>query len=409
LESRLALAGDVTSVYDANGLYGPQLTLTGDNLANNFVVQGTGNPGEYRITGLSDDGTNTPTTINGQNQIIVANVSSLTIVLGGGDDEVLVKSVDLDFVGVFGGEGDDQINIGSYVPLTTPNPADNVQTISIYLNIDAGSGADTVSINYVYGASTISVAKSSSNNTEYGSLNLAIYVAFTDNLLVTNQDDHVATQIVSDSHDSISLGYVTTIDFLSVDTGDGDDLISFYACRAGASLQFRSGTGDDYVALDVNIFENGAVVDAGIGFDTIQFSRAVFVINAQQSIQLFCGLGNDTLLVGKYYDSVNGQPVLKDSGSSIYELVMDLGPGNDTATVVTNILNSFYLYMGSGDDYAYFGSNLVSQGLVSGDYNLQLGITSSGFDRIRRYNNTMDVTTINYSQVSIESTVFGPE
>jgi hypothetical protein len=125
--------------------------------------------------------------------------------------------------------------------------------------------------------------------------------------------------------------------------------------------------------------------------------------------RLTTGTGNDTLLVGKYYALVAGQAVLLDSGSNIFGLVMDLGAGDDKATVVTNIINQFVLYMGAGNDEAYFGSNIgIDVGSVEGDASLIHGNTGTGNDRVCRFNNTMDVMTIFYSQISIESTVFGP-
>jgi hypothetical protein len=328
---------------------------------------------------------------------------------------VLVKGMVMDNLTINGGLGNDRIDIGDYVPLTTPNPANNNQIILNTLTISPGSGADVVRLNYIYGPTSILVSKTASSGPDIGSLDLAVYVAFTDTLTVQNEDNAIATPNPGISNDSISLGYVTTALALFVETGDGNDLISYFACRDGVGNdglrpRFNSGSGDDYVALDVNIYERNVFVDAGSGNDTIQFSRAVFVGNTNQTVTLFCGIGNDTLLVGKYYGLVGGQPVLLDSGSAINLLTADLGPGDDTASIVTNIFNRLEVTMGGGNDNAYFGSNLVNSGgvvRIDGDFNTQLNTRVSGTDRVRRFNNTWDAFTIDFEQSFIEETVFG--
>ncbi len=410
LESRLPLAGNITTSYNAGTLF-----IQGDASPNSLRVESTGFPGQILITGLNDGQTNTATSIDGFPFSTWLNVSNIQIALGGGNDQVLVQNVTLNSLIIAGEAGDDLIEVGTYVPLTTPNPANNVQTINGPLTISAGSGADTVRVNYVYNATAISIFKSGSG-ADFGRLNLSVYVAFCTSMTVQNNDEGVAGQNPSISNDTIFLGYVSTGQ-LYVDTGDGSDLISYYACRSGQGVTsgygaiFLSGSGDDYVALDVNIYDFGANVDTGSGNDTLQFSRAVFMTAAPsaQFVVLYCGTGNDTLLVGKYFDA---QAVLRDSGSTISQLYMDLGPGNDTATIVTNVLNQFFLFMGSGDDNAYFGSNVVNSsglGQVWGDLNWQLNTSGTGNDRVRRFNNTMDAFSINYTQLNIESTVFGAQ
>lgn len=417
LESRMPLAGNVTTNLDTNtGI----LTITGDGLDNSILFERSSDPGLYELTGLNDAATNTPTTINGLGVGVspvfpVASIQSVTIILNDGNDQVLVKDVSLVNLTINGGNGNDRIDVGDYVPLTTPNPANNQQLISNNLNIFPGSGADGVSVNYVYNAAKIEVSKPTTGSQDNGNLNLALYVTFSDVLLVDNVDDGFANpQNPAVSNDSLSLGYVTTELALVVNTGDGNDLISYYASRNGVGIDgsipnFISGSGDDYVALDVNIYENGVFVDAGDGTDTIQFSRAVFVRDLAQSVILFCGTGNDTLLVGKYFDA---QAILRDSGSSINYLRVDLGPGNDTATIVTNIFNRFEVFMGGGNDNAYFGSNLLNSGgsgLINGDRNEQLNTSITGTDRVRRFNNTWDAFQVNYAELSIEERLFGPQ
>jgi hypothetical protein len=414
LESRLPLAGNVT--YSTSGGIA---TLTGDGLNNNIRLEPAANFANfYQLSGLNDAATNQPTTINGSNNPIfipVADAESMTINLGDGNDQVLVKGMVMDNLTINGGLGNDRIDIGDYVPLTTPNPANNNQIILNTLTISPGSGADVVRLNYIYGPTSILVSKTASSGPDIGSLDLAVYVAFTDTLTVQNEDNAIATPNPGISNDSISLGYVTTALALFVETGDGNDLISYFACRDGVGNdglrpRFNSGSGDDYVALDVNIYERNVFVDAGSGNDTIQFSRAVFVGNTNQTVTLFCGIGNDTLLVGKYYGLVGGQPVLLDSGSAINLLTADLGPGDDTASIVTNIFNRLEVTMGGGNDNAYFGSNLVNSGgvvRIDGDFNTQLNTRVSGTDRVRRFNNTWDAFTIDFEQSFIEETVFG--
>src|SRR5687768_15883977 len=60
LESRWAMAGNITASVDANG----DLFITGDSLSNTVLIRGTGNPGELTVDALEDDLQN-DTTLNG--------------------------------------------------------------------------------------------------------------------------------------------------------------------------------------------------------------------------------------------------------------------------------------------------------------------------------------------------------
>ena len=147
LESRLPLAGNVT--YSTNqGI----ATLTGDALHNNIRFEQSANfAGFYQLSGLNDATTNQPTTINGVNNPIfipIAQAQSLTINLGDGNNRVLVKGVTLLNLTITAGTGNDRIDVGDYVPLTTPNAANNNQIIANNLIIRPGLGVDTVRVNY---------------------------------------------------------------------------------------------------------------------------------------------------------------------------------------------------------------------------------------------------------------------
>lgn len=407
----MTMAGDITSSF-ASGALG----LTGDDLANNLRFESTGVPGEFLVTGLNDAATNMPTLIDGVASKVFSNVDSLSVVLNGGDDQVLCKNFTLQSLIIFGGAGDERIDIGEYVPLTTPNPSDNVQTIGSPQNIGALTiqtdfGAAVVRINYLYGSPAINIAHSAGNDPapDVASLDLNIYVAFCSDLFIRS----------ANASDVISVGYVAceglnttpnrTSGYCWIDTYNGDDLISVYCSSfkqlsnlpiylsAGPGVKFHGGSGNDYIALDVNKVLNTSEIYGGEGSDTIQFSRNVGSVAGLPVIKLYGGAGDDTILVGKYYGIEAGQPVLLDSGSKFYNgLSIDMNEGNDTAIITANIIEYLAINMGTGDDYVFLGSNQITTANINGDV---------GYDRVRRYYNAISGTN---QETAVESSTLGP-
>jgi hypothetical protein len=416
LESRLAMAGNITSSLAAGAL-----GLTGDDLANNLRFESNGVAGEFLVTGLNDAATNTPTLIDGLASKVFSNVTALQILLNGGNDQVLCKNFELQGLTILGGAGDDQIEIGEYVPLTTPNPSDNVQTIGSpqnlgQLRIDTQDGAAVVRINYLYGNPYITIDHSSINEspTANASLDLAIYVAFSSSLNIIHQTpaafDPTNTTRTQNTNDLISVGYVSSQGSSTIRSGSGNDLISVYCSSfrpyAGApygtpAIQFFGNLGTDYIALDVNIIYGPSILNGNEDSDTIQFSRNVGgSSDGLDYVTLTGGAGDDTILVGKYYGIQGGQPVLLDSGSKFAaRLTINMDDGNDTAIVTANIIHDFVLGMGFGNDYAFLGSNTIDLSRIYADVGAQ-----SGYDRVRRYYNAI----ADDQEYGVESSTFGP-
>ena len=81
LEARCLLTGNVT----AKVVHG-DLVIRGDSESNSIKIEYTGNPGEYKITGIG-------TTVNGLANVTLPGVTDdMTIKMGNGDDQVLLLS-----------------------------------------------------------------------------------------------------------------------------------------------------------------------------------------------------------------------------------------------------------------------------------------------------------------------------
>lgn len=149
LEGRRLLAGDVSVA--VNGLGRP--IVIGDDESNAVIIEPDGTGG-IQARGIDN------TTINGGTEPVpVAVVGTLLITLGGGDDELVVESIETDLSqgwSIQGGEGDDSALIRSGGENIYFDGGLGEDWLGIY---DAAVGVDGISANGGGGRDTLEIRR----------------------------------------------------------------------------------------------------------------------------------------------------------------------------------------------------------------------------------------------------------
>ncbi|MDX1962319.1 MAG: hypothetical protein SFX18_04155 [Pirellulales bacterium] len=373
LEERTVLAGNVTLSLSLG-----TLTITGDDLANNIAIFAGTQPGDIVVEGRVDAATGQATTINGTPQATFNITGPIVIDLRGGNDELTLKNLtSAHSWTINGGEGNDNLSVGMYVAIGgAPDPNAVDTTLTNALALHGGNGDDTLFVGRTYGNAAQTITGGEGRDT----------------ITVYNNFAGLFNLNAGAGDDNISIGYLTSVALFTADAGEGNDLLSYYGNRTAQDAYFYGRGGIDFIALDVNKYDGNLYADSGDGNDTLLFSRSVGDANLTPFMYLYTGLGDDNLLVGKYYAVENGATVLRNAGSSVYLLQIDLGFGNDTAEIAANVITSFALFMGPGNDNVTLASNLVSVLVeVEADNTVIRESQGPGNDTVRRLNNSFDV------------------
>lgn len=365
LEQRLTMAGNVLAGRDASG----NLTITGDANSNAIEIEAGSQPGEYIISGKVDATTNTQTLINGLSQVRLTNISGKVIAtLGAGNDQFSIKG-GTNNAGLLidGGTGNDIIRVGLYQSVSSKAAATRT-TLNGTVDIDSGDGDDQIFVGRVYGGANYTL------NAGSGDDKVEVYNAFSGTFITYG----------GAGADNLSVGYLTVSDYLNIDGGTENDLISFYCSRTtinpyyggSRSFQLNGGAGYDFVAADVNRLEENFSVYGGDDSDTVLFARSVL----DYGFRIELGAGDDYAIVGKYYAVEGGQTVLRNAGSSAQFMTLDMGIGNDRAEVAANVIASIFADGGYGNDDLTVDSNVIG---YRAEYE-----GGEGIDRMYRHNNS---------------------
>jgi hypothetical protein len=357
LESRLALAGNVTVL-----LAGPSLYLTGDNLANELRIEGTG-PGAFTVAGVA-------TSLGGvaAGTRNFTGITNIFLTMKDGNDTVTFVTAELPGLLSFnGGNQDDELLFGEFA-------AGDQSFGSISANL--GNGNDTVRTN--------------------GESNLSIQSSFISNNGAGNNTIDLDPEV------SLNIGLISVLG------GVGDDLFdlgtsTFETTTTLGSVIFNAGAGTNRLFIDSDITVNGSLIYTGLGgndFFYPGFDTNDDFLHVQGSVTLSLGNGNNEVRVESHETIIGGLlTVLTGSGidsvtvstgaafpSSFSALAVNIntGAGNDTVTIdaeASTIGSSLVLTTGAGLDTVTLFALLVNGPTVAnlGDGNNTLNVDNSRF------------------------------
>jgi FKBP-type peptidyl-prolyl cis-trans isomerase FkpA len=389
LEARQLLAGDVTV-----SLKGDLLEIVGDAAGNEISIVQTREAGRRVVptAGTTINGVTTPFPIDPSVKHIAVrmndgndSVSISGLVLQGdliidgsrGNDRLNVRDVQVGFLSVFGGDGDDVLafhNVHSLRNAQIRGQAGN-DTIAITalasnrnLLIDAGEGANTVAIN------NLGIRKS-----------LTIQSGTGDDLLIMTGEVYAHKTNISLGSGNDAIGVVpqtssqtTTARFarsLNVNAGSGDDQVFLGpGSQARRKAMFQGGNGSDSLGISsavlgrskVRGFENRALPNLNTALDAF-YAR----LNAA---------GVDTALFGRQTENTNPQLTVSDMTLQLTR--------SDSATAIDDLLTL------TGEDVTVTGATVRVVEYVANDDFLAFTNTSA---ITGQFNDTTGVLTLSGS------------
>jgi hypothetical protein len=359
LENRQMMAGDVAaSVVNGNLYISEALGQTGlDNGVRVFQVS----PGVVRVMGAENNGDGSTSLVNGQQFQDFMITGDLNVNLGGGHDRlhlgfdggssapnfnnvninmgapplVIAQKTDLtkgSLDTIYNGPDDDQVFGWGFNARGVVNVNTGIGNDWVFIsnsNIGDGLGVDKLTINTGAGSDTASIK----GTTLLGNLLVQTYANAAE-----NDADVIWIDGALDSSFNTRATYITGNTELY--TGGGDDFVMF-----GDSLDpYFTGLG--FMTL-------GSVhLSTGNGADTVDVSASKFGdANHWSNLQIYTGSGNDDVTITFDSSLIDiGDPWPELTGS-LFISTSGADSDNDTVNVsVAQIWNSFYLYMGIGDD-----------------------------------------------------------
>lgn len=295
LENRLTMAGNVIASVSSHSLY-----LTGDSQANNLEIIQVGN-GQYQVTGK--DGT----TINGQTQKTFSSMTADLIVnLYGGNDTLKIgyyaenvtvpTTVFNRDVKVNLGSGDDKL----YIYHTNIN--DDV-------TVNAGNGADQVYLRYARigfanvdsGINDCTINMGSNPTAGHQDFVDIRQTSFGHDLTITSTGDAPATDSYHFLDTQIYMDDVYVVRNMTIQTGNGDDLLEIESADVNGEMKVLTGGGDDGFDLYYT-FADKLTIGLGDGDDGLNLSG---VTSHQASFDGGAG-NNDRFYIDPYYYSSFG-------------------------------------------------------------------------------------------------------
>jgi len=343
LEARLNLAGNVVASFS-----GGNLTLTGDNQANELRIVGGGS-GVFSVSGV---GTSLGGVFEGVRDF--SNVWNITINFKNGDDVATFITAELPGVlNYTGGNGNDQLLFGegngedqSFGALVANMGAGNDSievngesdfTIAGVVSVYGGDGNNTLDLDpddsLTLGAVTVVNGKGNDfvdiGDTVVNAVSIVINNGNGDNDFFLDGDVTIQGSVV------VTGG--TGPDNVEPGDGGGDTLI------VGGSMVFNLGNGTNFTEFSqVNTSIGGGITyTGGTGSDTFDIDGEQ--INVRGSVSLATGNGADIILLNEGATNIAGSLVV-DTAAGADELtffgltvigttVVKTGEGSDSVTV----------------------------------------------------------------------------
>lgn len=322
LEDRQLMAGDVAAV-----ISGQVLTLTGDVLDNGITI--TGLSGQVQVTGFEQGGADS--TVNGNHRVTFKNVRKVIVDLGLGDDALVVTNLNLT------GSVTSLASVTSGVSATSSVTA--VTPTSVALAIQMGDGDDIVGLGQF-------------DNTT-GEIDPLTLLPET----LVDETVNALLRPLSVSRD------------VTIDLGDGENILRATAVTIGGSLTLTAGVDDDSLRLEsrgtfgVAGFLRGVAVGLATtissddGDDELKLER----FSTKKGLNLSSGAGNNivhlanvtvtqdtTISGGDGYDSI------KLDGYSTRRLQLSADDGDDDVFVRNVRTTSTTTINGGAGDNIYY-------------------------------------------------------
>lgn len=241
LESRLALAGNVTVGYEGTGNF-KDLVITGDNLSNELEIVPNSTIDNFIIRGLNNTKINNVN--NGTFRFNIYNFTDdMRIYLKGGNDKLYMAGADSDIgdldvwndLEIFGGTGSDRIEL-RYVETGGGGTTDS----DIY--IDTGTGADFVKGRYIDVQDDFRIVNSTDSQSAGVKARADLY------------DTYVGDDLDIDFYNTVGIVNLKSVSAkdLTVDLHGQDDKLNVKSSRARSTYRFNGGAGND----DLNLYSN---------------------------------------------------------------------------------------------------------------------------------------------------------
>ena len=307
LEERLAPAGGINTVLSRGSL-----TITGDDLANDFTITNGAADGELIITSGADatliDGLDGPVTITGF-------TGSLTLALGAGSDSVAMSGLTVaGNVKVTGGEGDNSLTVGG------------ATEIAGTFSVKNGAGNDDVVLDDVV------VVQGASIDNGGGVNATALSASFRSSLTIKGGSSIDAVQLTSGS-----VGGVATIQ-----TGDGESTVTVSNMTL-AGLKILNKTGPVTFTLSDSTSSKGLALTSTSGATDVTIETATVI--GTTSIKSGAGPDGMTISSSNFEGSVS---ITTGPGGSLIEIQDGCVFGVDS---VKGKLFDLRIKNGAGDDY----------------------------------------------------------
>jgi hypothetical protein len=371
LESRHLMAGNVTVELIDGTLY-----VDGDDAANGIAVVGTETPGEVRISGTPAFAGDV-TELNQQDEPLTFVVTKdIVIRMGAGNDGVEMNNVGVPrSLSIDTGDGLDRVAIG----YCTMSAAVSVAWPPIDQKVPGGLILDPreslpgeVAIAVVWSpiykplswtVGTVGVGRDLSIVTgeaaDYVFLgNTHIGRDFT--LRTENgQDNFIAHTVSAHNFDAgtgrdADLANITGLQTrgqMTLETGYGDDFVSYAASHAHGAATFLGGHGNNQFFVATSVFSSSLYGEFGVDHDRLEIKSSMLLGNST----FFTGQGGDRIDInytfGRFVSANTGEngDSLNIVGSALDNIYAAMGDGNDQlAMVVSRILYPFIADAGTG-------------------------------------------------------------
>jgi hypothetical protein len=347
------MAGNITIELVDGSLY-----IDGDDDANGIAIVGTETPGEIRITGTPAYAGDI-TQLNEQDGPLTFTVTKdIVIRMGGGNDGVEINNVSVPrSLSIETGDGFDRVAIG----YCTMNAAVNVAWPPIDQNVPGGA---------ILNPAAFTAASSATLDVKppvylYEPLNWTTgTVGVGRNLSITTGDaadyvflghTHVGRDLALRTDDGQDNFIAHTMSALNVDIGTGRDadLVNITGLQTRGQMTLETGFGDDFVSYAASHAHGAASFLGGHGNNQFFVATSVFsgslygefgVDQDRMIIRSSMLLGNSNFVTGQGADRI-------DINYSFGRFVSaNMGEHGDSLNIVGSALDNIYAALGDGDD-----------------------------------------------------------
>jgi hypothetical protein len=351
LESRHLMAGNVTAELIDGTLY-----LTGDDAANGIAIVGTETPGEVIVTGTPAFAGDV-TELNQQDGPLTFIVTKdIVIRTGAGNDGVELNNVGVPRnLSIETGDGLDRVAIGyctvnAAVNVVWPPATENVPGGVIYDPQSFSSGNDRIAViiepiykplNWTVG--TVGVGRDLSIST--GDSADYVFLGHTHigrNLALRTEDGqdnfivHTVSALNFDAGtgrdaDLANITGLSTRGQMTLETGFGNDFVSYAASHAHGAATFLGGHGNNQVFVGTSVFSSSLYAEFGVDHDRLVIKSSML-------------LGNSTFFTGQGADRIDINYTFGRFVSA------NTGEQGDSLNIVGSALDNIYAALGDGDD-----------------------------------------------------------